>query len=141
VAGVLSAEVAAFRARKGALVMQRMNIAPLRVHSVHPAVRPLSRVIIREVAEQYGVPPEELTSGNLYRGFQGVDVVTPRHVAMHLTRRATRLSLKQIASTFGRHDHTTVISALRRIEVRRAKEPRLDLIVRALEARFPAVRQ
>ena len=58
-------------------------------------------------------------------------VIRPRHIAMYLSRELTTKSLPQIARAFNR-DHTTVMTAVRKIERLRAQDPELDTQVRAL---------
>jgi chromosomal replication initiation ATPase DnaA len=44
------------------------------------------------------------------------EVVFARHVCMHLMKKFTRLSLKEIAEYFNSLDHSTVIHGLRRLQ-------------------------
>jgi len=71
---------------------------------------PTTDTIIRETANYYMMTPDELKSRSKTR-----DTALARQVAMFLIRKLTNLSLKDIGEIFER-DHTTVISALRRIE-------------------------
>ena len=50
------------------------------------------------------------------------DVVFPRQIGMYLCKQLTTRSLPQIGTSFGR-DHTTVLHAIRRIEVMRMNDP------------------
>lgn len=77
---------------------------------------PSAALIIAEVSRFYGV--EE----NLLRGrLKSNNVVMPRQIAMYLIRDLTHQSYKTIGREFGR-DHTTVLSALQKVEALLAKE-------------------
>ncbi len=65
-------------------------------------------------AGYFNIPIHELTSGNKKRSHS-----YPRQVAMYLARKYTDLSFKEIGSSFGHKDHSTVIHAIRRIEEQR----------------------
>ena len=45
----------------------------------------------------------------------------PRHLAMYLSRKYTKLSFQEIGYSFGQKDHSTVIYAIRRIEKLRSQ--------------------
>ena len=71
---------------------------------------PTPALIIGEVSRFYSI--EE----NLLRGrLKSNNVVMPRQIAMYLIRELTHQSYKNIGREFGR-DHTTVISALQKVE-------------------------
>ena len=77
---------------------------------------PTAALIIAEVSRFYGV--EE----NLLRGrLKSNNIVMPRQIAMYLIRDLTHQSYKTIGREFGR-DHTTVLSALQKVEALLAKE-------------------
>jgi hypothetical protein len=75
-----------------------------------PAVIPVKE-IQRVVAEHYGVDVSDILSHR-----RTLQTVTPRHVAMFLTKKLTHRSLPEIGRLFGRRDHTTVLHAVRKIE-------------------------
>lgn len=64
-----------------------------------------------EVCRAFNVRPIEMVSHRRARA-----VARPRQVAMYLARELTPLSLPAIGRHFGNRDHTTVMSALRRVE-------------------------
>lgn len=66
-------------------------------------------LVIRTVAARYRLRPEEVTSKR-----RVARQVRPRHVAMYLARELTTASYPEIARHF-RCDHTTVLSAVKRI--------------------------
>ncbi len=95
------------------------------------ASRPSERLpsveeIQRAAAEYFGIGMKELLSGRRHRG-----VSQPRMLAMFVTRELLRLSYPEIGRRFGGRDHTTVISAHRKIEAQLPHDERLQ---RALES-------
>jgi len=70
--------------------------------------------IQKVVAAYYGIPVIEMTSERRARS-----VARPRQVAMWLAKQITTRSLPDIGRRFGGRDHTTVLHAVRRIEVLR----------------------
>ena len=74
-------------------------------------ILPTADVIIDEVCKFYNLEPD------LLRG-QGraKDISMARQIAMYQIRRMTNLSLKEIGAEFGNRDHSTVLSALNRME-------------------------
>ena len=63
------------------------------------------------VAEYYSVPMESLLSQR-----RDKEVVLPRQIAMYFCLKLLSLPYKKIATLFDRDDHTTAISACRKIE-------------------------
>lgn len=63
-------------------------------------------------------------------------LTTPRHIGMYLCRELTDLSLPQIADVFNRRDHTTVISAVKKIESGLAEDQTLFNQVSELTSRI-----
>jgi chromosomal replication initiator protein len=60
-------------------------------------------------------------------------VAHPRMIAMYLARRLTAMSFPEIGSRFGGKDHSTVISAVRKIERLVQSDPSLRSVVNTLE--------
>ena len=97
-----------------------LNGMPLDLPSVSRAIKdmymdsshnlPTAALIIAEVSRFYSVE-ETLIRGRL----KSSNVVMPRQIAMYLIREMTHQSYKTIGKEFGR-DHTTVISALQKVE-------------------------
>lgn len=75
----------------------------------HAPLRPES--IVDAVCQYFGMEDHELRSGRRQR-----TVSLARSVAMFLIRKHSRLSFPEIASKLGKRNHSTVISACRRIE-------------------------
>jgi hypothetical protein len=74
--------------------------------------------IIRLVCERFGVSPDEISSKRRIR-----TIVVPRQMCMALLRELTTLSAVAIGRQLGGFDHTTVLSALKRIDIGRAHDP------------------
>ena len=81
---------------------------------------PTPALIISEVSRFYGVEENVLRSR-----LKSNNIVLPRQVAMYLIRKLTGLSMPDIGKEFGR-DHTTVLSALRKIESQIKKDAALE---------------
>ena len=64
-------------------------------------------------------------------------LVRIRRIAIYLARRLTGKSLTKIGNAFDR-DHTTILTALKRISEARATEPRLDAEFVYLEVQLKA---
>lgn len=67
-------------------------------------------LIIKVVAEHYGVNPEDITSKK-----RNSEFVLPRQVVMYLCRDLTETSLANIGKLLGKKDHTTVIHGANKI--------------------------
>jgi len=65
------------------------------------------------VCHYYQVDRLELLSARRH-----AQIIKPRHVAMYLSKTLTLKSLPEIGRRFGGRDHTTVLSAVRRITAR-----------------------
>jgi chromosomal replication initiation ATPase DnaA len=71
------------------------------------------REIMQSVAQRYyGVTVADLVSQ-----IRTAKIVRPRQIAMYLARTYSRLPLPEIGHQFGGRDHTTVLHAVRKIEV------------------------
>lgn len=109
--------------------------APLSFLAVAAPVPPLTmRAIQRIVANFYGVSVVELCSVR-----RTGPLCYARHVAMYLCRHIIHRSFPEIARAFGGRDHTTALSAVRKIEKCRATDLRLDGDVRTLRAMLGGV--
>jgi chromosomal replication initiator protein len=63
-------------------------------------------------------------------------VAFARQVAMYLCRQRLKCSFPELGRAFGNRDHTTVISAVRRVEALRQTDPRVNAHLEALEKRL-----
>ena len=68
------------------------------------------RAIQRAVCKHFDMTLTDLLSQRRTK-----DVVTPRHIGIYLCKRLTSRSLPEIGRRFGDRDHTTVLSAVRKI--------------------------
>ncbi len=89
--------------------------------------------VLDEVADTWDVGVADLTGRSLR-----AEHVWPRHLAMFLTRFATALSFPQIGNRFGNRDHSTVVTAYRKIERELTVDVSLQAAVVALASRIRA---
>jgi chromosomal replication initiator protein len=89
--------------------LDRQMVAPLRPEN-----------ILASVCQYFGLEHKELLSGRRQR-----TISLARSVAMFLVRKNSRLSFPEIAGKLGKRNHSTVISACRRIERALARSERL----------------
>jgi len=78
-------------------------------------------MIQKRVGWYFGVFPPDL---KLRGGSKAI--VLPRQVAMYLVKQLTSASLPKIGREFGGKHHTTVLSAIKKIEARRRTDIDLD---------------
>lgn len=76
-----------------------------------PAPNVTSEMVIRAVAEHFGLKPNQLKAKNNAR-----QIAEPRQIAMYICKKMTRLSLPQIGKDFGGKHHTTVLHSIRKIQ-------------------------
>lgn len=76
-------------------------------------------LVLAATAEAYRVTPHQILSRAMAR-----QVIDARVAAMHVARRMTKRSLPALGASF-RRDHTTVLSADRRIESESERDPAL----------------
>ena len=84
--------------------------------------------IIKHVASYYGVKPADIKSERRHKS-----IATPRAVAMYLARHHTKDSFPDLGRVFGGKHHTTVISAVQKIELRMKDDPGLRSELHAIE--------
>lgn len=83
--------------------------------------------ILRLTAQYYKTSPHELKSKRRTKS-----VVIPRHVAMYLAKTLTERSYPEIGRVFGDRDHTTVMSAVEKIEGLRKTNAEVDAACKQL---------
>lgn len=83
--------------------------------------------IQKTVASYYRVKVSDLKSSRRTR-----TLVVPRQIAMYLCRQLTNLSLQDIASAFGKRDHTTIMHACDRTEEAIEQDAEMNQIVHSL---------
>lgn len=74
--------------------------------------------VIGRVAAAYFVTVDQVLRKDRHRS-----IAQARHVACWAMRRLCNLSYPQIGSWVGARDHTTILSAVRKVEARRSTEP------------------
>ncbi len=84
--------------------------------------------IQREVSSYFNIRPKDLKSSRRPRS-----ISFPRQIAMHLCRKLTPASLSEIGRQFGGKDHTTVLSADRKIKALIEQDEATRQSVEALE--------
>lgn len=93
-------------------------------------------LIMGQTADYFGITIEDLCSANRSR-----TIVNARHIAMYLCRELTDLSLPKIGREFGRRDHTTVMSADKKIRTQMAERRSTFNQVTELTARIKQAAQ
>jgi chromosomal replication initiator protein len=88
-------------------------------------------IIQRDVAAYFDVKLHDLKGPRRHRV-----VAHPRMVAMYLTRKLTNMSYPEIGSRFGGKDHSTVISAVRKIERLCNDDAAIRSVVATIESRL-----
>ena len=92
---------------------------------------PTVEQVQRLVAESFQLRPDELAR----RGRTG-RLRLPRQIAMYLARKRTRATFSEIAAGFGGRDHSTVMHAVRSVEMRCAEEPAFAAVVDGIAAKI-----
>ncbi|RMG17844.1 MAG: chromosomal replication initiator protein DnaA [Deltaproteobacteria bacterium] len=90
--------------------------------------RPDAEHILRTVASFYNVKVSDLRGQRRHK-----QIALPRQVAMYLTRKLTDLSFPEIGRTFGGKDHSTVMSACKKIERLVEQDHDLRQVLESLE--------
>lgn len=80
--------------------------------------------IIMEVADVYGVTPDEIRSSK-----RSSQISTARKVAMYVVREITQMPLQSIGTEFGGRDHSTVVYAIHNIETGMKRDENLRQLV------------
>ena len=87
--------------------------------------------IQRAVCHHFQLRSIDLTSKDRHKS-----VAFARHVAMYLCKQRLKVSFPEIGRAFGNRDHTTVMSAVRKIEAQRDTDPQVRAHLEALERRL-----
>jgi chromosomal replication initiator protein len=85
--------------------------------------------IQREVASYFDVKLHDLKGPKRHRA-----IAHPRMIAMFLARKLTNMSYPEIGSRFGGKDHSTVISAVKKIERLCTEDPSVRSVVGTIES-------
>jgi chromosomal replication initiator protein len=89
--------------------------------------------IQRAVCNHFRLSNSELLSKDRHKS-----VAFARHVAMYLCRQRLGSSYPELGRAFGDRDHTTVMSAVRRVEALRQKDPQVNAHLAAIEQTLAA---
>ena len=87
--------------------------------------------IINVVADYYNLTPSHLT-GKIRTG----QIALARHIAMYLIRELLDVPLKKIGAVFGGKDHTTVMSAIQKVEKELKTDEKLKEAIEELKKRI-----
>ena len=93
-----------------------------------PSQRLTIDAIQRATAKHFSLKLTDLKGSKRHKA-----VVTPRMIAMALARKHTESSYPEIGRMFGGRDHSTVISACKRVKWWLSSEPRVQTDVQAIE--------
>lgn len=89
--------------------------------------------IQRAVCNHFRVMNADLLSKDRHKS-----VAFARQVAMYLCRQRLKSSFPELGRAFGNRDHTTVMSAVRRVESLRKRDPQVNAHLEAIESRLAA---
>lgn len=95
-----------------------------------PDVRTVDE-ILRAVCGHFRVTNSDLLSKDRHKS-----VAFARQVAMYLCRQRLKCSFPELGRAFGNRDHTTVMSAVRRVEELRSRDPQVNAHLEAIETRL-----
>jgi chromosomal replication initiator protein len=87
--------------------------------------------IQRAVCSHFRLSNTDLLSKDRHKS-----VAFARQVAMYLCRQRLKCSFPELGRAFGNRDHTTVMSAVRRVEALRARDPQVNAHLEAIEQRL-----
>ncbi len=87
--------------------------------------------IQRVVCSHFRLSNSELLSKDRHKS-----VAFARQVAMYLCRQRLKCSFPELGRAFGNRDHTTVMSAVRRVETLRQRDPQVSAHLEAIEQRL-----
>jgi chromosomal replication initiator protein len=122
-------------AAKSSLTGQRVDLAFARaeIQAVSPIRAQMMSVedIQRAVCHHFHLSSIDLTSKDRHKS-----VAFARHVAMYLCKQRLKCSFPEIGRAFGNRDHTTVMSAVRKIEAQRDTDPQVRAHLEALERKL-----
>ena len=78
----------------------------------------------------------KLRSGDLLSKDRHKSIAFARHVAMYLCKQRLKCSFPELGRAFGNRDHTTVMSAVRKVEALRVADPEVRAHLEALERKL-----
>jgi chromosomal replication initiator protein len=78
----------------------------------------------------------KLRSGDLLSKDRHKSIAFARHVAMYICKQRLKCSFPELGRAFGGRDHTTVMSAVRKVESLRATDPEVRAHLEAIERKL-----
>ena len=90
--------------------------------------------IQRTVCHHFKLRSTDLLSKDRHKS-----IAFARHVAMYLCKQRLKCSFPELGRAFGNRDHTTVISAVRKVEALRTSDPEVRAHIEAIERKLGAV--
>jgi chromosomal replication initiator protein len=124
-------------AAKASLTQQVVDLsfAQREMTSVPPQRQEVVSVedIQRAVCSHFRLSSSDLLSKDRHKS-----VAFARQVAMYLCRQRLKCSFPELGRAFGNRDHTTVMSAVRRIEAQALRDPQVKAHLEAIEQRLAA---
>jgi chromosomal replication initiator protein len=94
-----------------------------------PAKRqPTFDEVLAGVSRYYSISIQDMTGTSRTR-----QIMIPRQVAMYISKKHLRMSLNQLGQRFAGRDHSTVLHAVRKVELKIQDDPQLLREVRAIE--------
>ena len=112
-----------------------MDVAIKAVSSIkggkHSANQLSEQKIINIVADYYNLPANEITGKG-----RNSQVVLARHISMYLIRNNLDIPLKKIGNMFGGKDHTTVMSAITKVDKELKTDEQLKTAIKELESKI-----
>jgi chromosomal replication initiator protein len=106
------------------------DFASSEIAAISPARADTTSVedIQRAVCSHFRLSNSELLSKDRHKS-----VAFARHVAMYLCRQRLGCSFPELGRAFGNRDHTTVMSAVKRVEQLRQRDPQVNAHLEAIE--------
>jgi chromosomal replication initiator protein len=127
--GALNRTIATAQMSKTSITLQLAEaaIGPYRARKPSISVEAVQEA----VSLRFGVTIADLTSHRRAR-----QLALPRQIAMYLSRTMAEASFPSIGEKFGGRDHSTVMYAVRMVEVKRAADAEINQIVVTIEERL-----
>lgn len=91
--------------------------------------QPTRGCILSAVSQYYDMPLKDIAGPRRHKEF-----IAARHMAIHLMSELTSSSLPEIGRSVGGRDHTTALSAIRRMKRRIAENDKIDQDAEALKS-------
>ncbi|MET0594882.1 MAG: chromosomal replication initiator protein DnaA [Polyangiaceae bacterium] len=114
-------------------VSVELDFAKAEIAAVSPARAQVTSVedIQRAVCHHFHLRSNDLLSKDRHKS-----VAFARHVAMYLCKSRLKCSFPELGRAFGNRDHTTVMSAVRKIESQKDRDPEVRAHLEAIERKL-----